>query len=251
MKPAPSATCSKSYLARFREATTRENLEAVPSDARIISRAIVSNIPAFPKKLPIVLIATLATLLLSAGAIVTGELLNMTAPRGSSTDLAPSRPVAFDGDRSCRPTPRRRRHVAAASAPMPRMREPELAAPIADLERIVAELRAQGDAARKITVMGIAQPASTSLTALTLARLLGTRRQRRAGRRLDGVRDDQGGDDGSVSAGLERSRGRHGVVRADHRQGPDVECADRRRRNGQGGCGDAAVAAACHDHRCA
>ena len=37
--------------------------------------------PAYPKKLPIVLIATLATLLLTSGAIVTGELLRMTAPR--------------------------------------------------------------------------------------------------------------------------------------------------------------------------
>ena len=41
----------------------------------------MSNAPAYPKKLPIVLIATLATLMLSAGAIVTGELLRMTAPR--------------------------------------------------------------------------------------------------------------------------------------------------------------------------
>jgi uncharacterized protein involved in exopolysaccharide biosynthesis len=151
------------YLSRFREATTRENLEAGPSDVRIISRAVVSNIPAFPKKLPIVLIATLATLMLSAGAIVTGELLRMTAPRVSTG-------------------------VAAAAAPMPRMREtypelatstplardphPDLAAPISDLERIAGELRALGDAARKITVMGISHPAGTSLTALTLARLL-------------------------------------------------------------------------------
>jgi uncharacterized protein involved in exopolysaccharide biosynthesis len=136
----------ESYLARFREATTRENLEAVPSDARIISRAIVSNIPAFPKKLPIVLIATLATLMLTAGSIVTGELLKMTAPR------APVR--------------------VAAAAPMPAIRDthPELAAPIGDLERVAGELRAAE--ARKITVMGVSQPAGTSLTALTLARLL-------------------------------------------------------------------------------
>ena len=49
----------------------------------------VSNTPAYPKKLPIVLIATLATLLLTAGAIVTGELLRMTAPRASAA-FAPS-----------------------------------------------------------------------------------------------------------------------------------------------------------------
>ena len=62
---------------------TRENIEATPTDGRIISRATVSNTPAYPKKLPIVLIATLATLLLTSGAIATGELLRMTAPRAS------------------------------------------------------------------------------------------------------------------------------------------------------------------------
>jgi len=36
------------------------------------SRASVSHTPAYPKKLPIVLIATFATLMLSVGAIVTG-----------------------------------------------------------------------------------------------------------------------------------------------------------------------------------
>ena len=71
----------ESYLAKYREANARENIDAAPADGRIISRATVSNTPAYPKKLPIVLIATLATLMLSAGAIVTGELLRMTAPR--------------------------------------------------------------------------------------------------------------------------------------------------------------------------
>src|SRR6201991_1114800 len=71
----------ESYLAKYREATARENIDAAPADGRIISRATVSNAPAYPKKLPIVLIATLATLLLSAGMIATGELLRMTAPR--------------------------------------------------------------------------------------------------------------------------------------------------------------------------
>src|SRR5205814_10704405 len=63
----------ESYLAKYREATTRENIDAAPADGRIISRASVSNTPAYPKKLPIVLIATLASLLLSTGLITTGE----------------------------------------------------------------------------------------------------------------------------------------------------------------------------------
>src|SRR4051794_16538418 len=74
----------ESYLAKYREANTRENIDAAPADGRIISRATLSNTPAYPKKLPVVLIATLATLMLSAGAITTGELLRMTAPVGAT-----------------------------------------------------------------------------------------------------------------------------------------------------------------------
>src|SRR3954452_2137443 len=82
----------ESYLAKYREANTRENIEAAPADGRIISRASVSNTPAYPKKLPIVLIATLATLLLSTGAIATGELLRMTAPRAAAALMSSPAP---------------------------------------------------------------------------------------------------------------------------------------------------------------
>ena len=58
----------ESYLAKYREATTRENIDAAPADGRIISRASVSNTPAYPKKLPVVLIATLATLMRARSA---------------------------------------------------------------------------------------------------------------------------------------------------------------------------------------
>src|ERR1700756_4316317 len=89
----------ESYFAKYREANTRENIDAAPGEGRVISRAIVSNTPAYPKKLPIVLIATLATLLLSTGLIVTGELLSMTAPRAVAAITAaaqPATPVAHE-----------------------------------------------------------------------------------------------------------------------------------------------------------
>src|SRR5262249_39545483 len=53
-------------------------------DAKIISQAVVSNTPAFPKKIPIVAVATLITLVLSAGLVTTSELLRATAARPSS-----------------------------------------------------------------------------------------------------------------------------------------------------------------------
>ena len=66
----------ESYLAKYREATARDSIAAAPADARIISRAVVSNIPYFPKKMPIILIAALGTFCLATAFVVTGALLS-------------------------------------------------------------------------------------------------------------------------------------------------------------------------------
>jgi polysaccharide biosynthesis transport protein len=145
----------ESYLAKYREANTRENIDAAPADGRIISRASVSNTAAYPKKLPIVLIATLATLMLSAGAIVTGELLRMTAPRATA---------AFASS------------PATARAPLPTVGQsvtrPDVVTGVTEIERLADGLRGAGAAARKITVLGTASSESVTLTALTIARLM-------------------------------------------------------------------------------
>jgi len=67
----------ESYLAKYREATAHDSANSSPADARVISQATVSNVPAYPKKLPSVLIATVATLMLSCGFVLTKELLRM------------------------------------------------------------------------------------------------------------------------------------------------------------------------------
>src|SRR6185295_9152035 len=66
----------ESYLAKYREVTARDSIAAAPADARIISRATVSNIPYFPKKVPIVLIAALGTFSLATAFVVAGALIN-------------------------------------------------------------------------------------------------------------------------------------------------------------------------------
>jgi polysaccharide biosynthesis transport protein len=145
----------ESYLAKYREANTRENIDAAPADGRIISRATVSNTPAYPKKLPIVLIATLATLMLSSGTIVTGELLHMTAPRAAAVFASSSAPA---------------RAAAATLATAPVFSETRT--DLVEIERLAEQLRGGGDAARKVTVLGTASNESITLTALTLARLI-------------------------------------------------------------------------------
>jgi tyrosine-protein kinase Etk/Wzc len=152
----------ESYLAKYREANTRENIDAAPGEGRIISRAIVSNTPAYPKKLPIVLIVTLATLLLSTGLIVTGELLRMTAPRAVASLAAsvatarePKADKAVFGER-----------IQVRDEPSPPVVPPALS----EIEQLAESLRGQG--AHKITVIGTATGESITLTTLTLARLL-------------------------------------------------------------------------------
>ena len=180
----------ESYLAKYREASARENIEAAPTDGRIISRATISNTPAYPKKLPIVLIATLATLLLTSGAIATGELLRMTAPRrpGAASPevareiapeialapppepvrapaIAPELPVAdlVDADLPFEPM------LNEPRADVPRM---DIATEIGEIEQVADVLVGAGTATRKVAVLGTASSESITLTALTLARLM-------------------------------------------------------------------------------
>src|SRR5712672_2451523 len=114
----------ESYLSNYREAATRENIDAAPADGRIISSASVSNTPAYPKKLPSVLIATLATLMLSAGCIATAELLRMTAPRVSPAFA--SAPV-----RAAEPV-----IDSPPTAPVMREAHPDLAAPVTEIDQL-------------------------------------------------------------------------------------------------------------------
>jgi succinoglycan biosynthesis transport protein ExoP len=152
----------ESYLAKYREANTRENIDAAPAEGRIISRAVVSNTPAYPKKLPIVLIATLATLVLSAGVIVTGELLRVTAPRAVAALAAA--PVLR--------APRIKQAVAIEPAPPTAPELPEPANTLDEIDQLAKDLCEAGETARKIVVLGTAPGESITLTALTLARLM-------------------------------------------------------------------------------
>ncbi len=107
----------ESYLAKYREATARDNIGASSPDARIISTAIVSNTPSWPKKVPTILIATLGMLAMSIGFIVTGQLLVSGAGAAPVPTTAPSaRPVRSEpalGTFAVRGTPGARTYVGA------------------------------------------------------------------------------------------------------------------------------------------
>ena len=167
----------ETYLAKYREANTRETIDTAPTEGRIISRAIVSNTPAYPKKLPIVLIAAIATLLLSSGVVVTGELLRQTAPREAvamGPAQAPVRRGPIVVQRAAEPELDTVVDSALAEpAPLqPAMTTGMDVTEFTEIEGLADNLRAAGAAARKVTVLGTAPGDAITLSALTLARHL-------------------------------------------------------------------------------
>jgi len=71
----------ESYLTRYREASSRKERSYLPADARIFSRAIVPAEPYFPKMLPIVGAAFVASLLVMAVVTLLQELFSGRAMR--------------------------------------------------------------------------------------------------------------------------------------------------------------------------
>jgi Mrp family chromosome partitioning ATPase len=76
----------ESYLTRYREASSRRDRNYLPVDARIFSRASVPAVPYFPKRIPIVAAAFIASLLVMAVITLLQELFSgraMRAARGA------------------------------------------------------------------------------------------------------------------------------------------------------------------------
>ncbi len=139
----------ESYLAKYREASARETIGSAPSDTRIISRAVATNTPYFPKKMPIIFVAALATMVVCAGFVATGELMRYS-PSGMSAAAV-------------RPASARLSAVAT---------HPALGVPISAIDELASSLRAAGEGGRRVVVFGASRNVGTTLSAVTLARAL-------------------------------------------------------------------------------
>jgi polysaccharide biosynthesis transport protein len=137
----------ESYLGKYREASARDSIASAPPDARIISRASVSNVPAYPKKLPTVLIATFATFVVCCGVVVTREFLADPASEAVVRPARVARPVARIPD--TRATP-----AAAAAAATTRTHEvpPAVASRLA--ARLAAVVKVRRLAAVPVSALG-------------------------------------------------------------------------------------------------
>jgi uncharacterized protein involved in exopolysaccharide biosynthesis/Mrp family chromosome partitioning ATPase len=151
----------ESYLAKYREATARDSIGAAAPDARIISTAVVSNTPSWPKKLPTILVAALAMLVLSSGIVLSGELLS----------ALPTQPAAGTRPVSAAVPAERGRDLAAAVRAIDAARAQAGVAPDA-IENLARDLGAAGEGARRITVIGAMRDVGATMTAVALGRSL-------------------------------------------------------------------------------
>jgi tyrosine-protein kinase Etk/Wzc len=157
----------ESYLAKYREATARDNINSMPPDARVISRATVSNVAAYPKKLPAVLIAILTTLILAAGFVLTKELLGAPV-RGVPVPQRPAEPAneAMTSRVAAALNAMRNRTAPPASVAQ------QTAFPIGAIDEVARNLQYDGSAGRSIAVFGAVPGLDISWMALKFARAL-------------------------------------------------------------------------------
>src|SRR5262245_7841850 len=165
----------ESYLAKYREANARDSLSSAPAEARIISRAILSNTPSFPKKVPIVLIATLATLILSTAAITTGELLagnvyRPTEPTEDRTARAHAAMAVNPESETTAPSSAGEAPPAADASPASGGAAAAAASGVGSTRRVAGGLRRAASAARCVVIIGAAHNVGTTSAAVALAR---------------------------------------------------------------------------------
>ncbi|MGE0565006.1 MAG: GumC family protein [Pseudolabrys sp.] len=158
----------ESYLAKYREASARDNINAAPPEARIISRASPAIKPDFPKKVPIILIAAFAAFALSSGLVVTGALI---VPAGEVAYAAAyqARPQAAVAPAAYRVAPS---PPIAPTLPQAYAASRALAAGSSSIDRIADGIRQAGDWGRCVSVIGAAREVGTTYAAISLARAL-------------------------------------------------------------------------------
>src|SRR5215470_11534483 len=151
----------ESYLAKYREATARDSIGSAAPDARIISSAVVSNTPSWPKKLPTILVAALATFVLSSGFVLSNELLSALPAQAAAASM--SADAAAE---------RSRRDLAEAVRAIEHARTQSAGVPIDAVEGLARQLDQAGEGARRIAVIGAVRNVGTTMTAIALARSL-------------------------------------------------------------------------------
>jgi len=148
----------ESYLARYRDASARHDMGAVPAQATIVSQAHASVLPSFPKRGPLTALVMAATALLALAYILARELISGTA----------SQTIPRPAQQAHHRKPRRNERVqpAAETAPIqpvqtPKMR-PAASTPPPESRRSAGAVAASVPPARKLPVVIPAEPAAST-----------------------------------------------------------------------------------------
>lgn len=150
----------ESWLGMYRESSARDSLDVRAADARIVSAAAPANTPAWPRKLPIILVATLSAALVSILLLITRELVSGRAfiDRGVpalSRPAEPWLPAGTHGEATRAPAAERSAVKTAAASLMGRLAE-----------------EAGTRRPRRIVVTGAVAGAGTTSLAIAFARAL-------------------------------------------------------------------------------
>lgn len=181
----------ETLLARYRDASARDTLSALPADARVISRALVSNVPAFPKKLPTILIVTLGTLILAITVVATLALLVGTPPAAATASGDPAEGMAVPAPDAPRQVEAPQLAASPEESDFPETVRPVAPESIAALAHLLDPGTGEADC-RRTLVVATRDGLAASGVALALGRELAA-----AGRRV--VMIDLDGDDAFLS----------------------------------------------------
>jgi Mrp family chromosome partitioning ATPase len=137
----------------------------------------VSSTPAWPKKVPTVLVAALAMFALSSGFVLTGELLSGGAPSRPARRVPlpeTAEPVLERGTANSRSKASFEASPKAQAADLPPKVEvkPPLGVPLEAVENLARELAGAAPSERRIAVLGARPNIGTTMAAITLARSL-------------------------------------------------------------------------------
>ena len=173
---------------KYQEALARQSAVSTPGDARVISRAIAPTVPTFPKKLPFMIFATLASLVLSVSWVVAGELLSGRAFAPATAEAPPDHLTA----------PARQSETAATAHEPPQAPADVDEEGMTAIENILSRFDddAPGDYAVRVLVAGSSSEVSGLATALSFARALAR------DRRVILVELEAAGADGTPPPGL-------------------------------------------------
>ncbi len=162
----------ESYLAKYREASARDNINAAPPEARVISRATPAIKPAYPQKWPTVFLAAFVAFALACGYYVTAALLGPSV-------VSQTRAYTLEGQgvlNFAAPPVTTRMTSSPPLAPARSVAPPvgvvPPAMPISSLDQVVYKLQQSSDAGRRVAMVGAKRGVGTTATAVLLARAL-------------------------------------------------------------------------------